>query len=469
VKVCLVTHGYPPEFVGGTENAVAGLARGLAREGDEVVVVSGSARHEGGFRVSEEADVDPESGATIPVLRIHRADLYFDHWQKSASARVGRAFRELLKRERPDVVHVHHWIRLSRDLVHQAALTGIPAVVSLHDHWSSCLVTFRVRTDTGELCDAPLAASPCLACAGRVPPRTPWVATEALHMALAERRGDLVRELRLARAVVAPSRSHGARVLSGLGSDEAGIDVVALAGGRDLVERPAPVPESTGPLVLGSWGHLHPLKGTDLLLDALARAGGGIELHLAGGEPDPGFAREMRERVERDGLDVRFHGSFGGADALAGHVVARVHAMVSGTRGAESWGLVVDEAAALRLPMVLPRAGAFPERLEEGRGALFYEPQDAADLARAFVRLRDEPGLAAALRGSLPPLADLVPSTAAQVARFRELYRGAVAAGPPEVAPADWWREALVNKAEEEWDASLARRSGAELGFEEGS
>ena len=43
MKVCLVAHGYPPELVGGTEKSVQVLARGLARAGDEVLVVAGDA------------------------------------------------------------------------------------------------------------------------------------------------------------------------------------------------------------------------------------------------------------------------------------------------------------------------------------------------------------------------------------------------------------------------------------------
>ena len=121
MKILLALHGYPPELRGGTENAVQALARGLARRGHAVIVVAGSMDWESGFRVTEDRDVDPESGNAIDVFRIHRDDLYFDHWQKSLSTRVAAAFREIVERERPDVVHVHHWIRLSRDLVAQAA------------------------------------------------------------------------------------------------------------------------------------------------------------------------------------------------------------------------------------------------------------------------------------------------------------------------------------------------------------
>ena len=109
------------------------------------------------------------------VKKIGRGDLHFDHWQKSRSGKITAAFEEILIAEGPDVVHVHHWTRLSRDLVLTAARKRIPAVVTLHDHFTSCLVTFRVTTDGAAACDVPLAADPCLSCAERLPPQTPWV------------------------------------------------------------------------------------------------------------------------------------------------------------------------------------------------------------------------------------------------------------------------------------------------------
>ena len=473
MRICLVAHGYPPELVGGTETSVQGLARGLAARGHDVAVVAGSMQHEQGFRTSEATDVDPVSGARVRVHRIHRADLFFDHWQKSGSERAAAAFRAFLREARPDLVHVNHWIRLSHDLVACAAREGIPAAVTLHDLWTSCLVSFRVRPDTKEFCEVPLAPHPCLSCAALVPPRTPWVPAEAQAMALAERRAELVRELRLARAVLAPTRTHAEAVAGLLGVDAASLSIRVVPHGRelDLAPRvPLPPPAQHGRLVLGAWGHLHPLKGPDLLVEAVRRAGRlrgggegeGFELRLAGGEVDPGFAARLRELAA--GLEVALHGPFEVAE-LDRHPVSEVHAMVSGTRAAESWGLVVDEAAALRLPLVLPRAGAFPERLREGRGALFYEPRDAGSLAEVLVRLRDEPGLLERTRAALPPLRELVPAHADHVELVLATYGEVLAAGAPAAPPEDWWRARMRSAAEEEWDRALARRSAAELGF----
>jgi len=468
MKVCLVAHGYPPELVGGTETMIQGLARTLARGGHEVVVVAGTMAHEQGFRTSEAVDRHPSGeGSKIRVHRIHRADLYFDHWQKSLSSRAAAAFRELLREEQPDVVHVHHWIRLTRDLVHCAALEGVPATVTLHDLWSTCLITFRVKPGEHEFCEATLGPVPCIDCAQGVPPRTPWMPLENLFMAFAERRGDLVRELTLARAVIAPSRAHARAIERFLGLDADALDVRVIPHGRDLALAPATPPPGPGPdgkLVLGAWGHLTPLKGQDLLLRALrllpdpAR----VALHLAGGQPLADYAADLRRLAA--GLDVTFHGDFT-ADQLAGHPVTEVHAMVSGTRAHESWGLVIDEAAALRLPMILPASGALAERLVEGAGATFYAANDEASLAKRLQELLDAPATLTRLRDGLPPLEDVAPSLAVHTAHILAVYAEVVAAGPVEPPAEDWWRARMQQVAEDDWDRNLSQRTAEELGL----
>lgn len=461
MKLCLVAHGYPPELVGGTESSVQGLAQALAARGDEVMVVAGSLECADGFRISQSQD------GPVRVIRLHRGDPYFDHWQKSDSVWASDRLREILVAERPDVLHVHHWIRLSRDLVHAAALEGVPSVVTLHDHWSTCLVTFRVRPDSLTYCRAKLAPDPCLACAQHVPPRTPWLDLEAQTQALHEHRSDVIRELRLAHSVIVPSASHARAVRESLGlaQDECPLRVVSP--GRELRLGPASglAARAAGdPLLLGAWGHLHPLKGQDLIIDAMHRMKykHKLELHLAGGEPEPGFAERVRSLAQ--GLKVTLHGAYR-VPELASHAVSRVHAMLSGTRADESWGLVVDEALALGLPSILPRAGAFPERLQEGAGALFYAPRDPAALAALLDRVVQEPELLEEARRRLPPLAQVAPGVAQQVSELRAIYAEAQAAGPPAVREDDGPSGAQRAARQARWDSQMGAASSEELGL----
>ncbi|MFT5283914.1 MAG: glycosyltransferase involved in cell wall biosynthesis [Planctomycetota bacterium] len=460
--------------MGGTENTVRAQARALVARGHEVVVVAGSMQWEDGFRVSQATDTDPESGVSYPIHRIHRDDHYFDHWHKSASPRVSAAFRNILLEERPDVIHVQHWIRLSRDLVAVAARLKIPAVITLHDLWTTCLLTFRLRPNQVGLCEKPLAISPCIACAAEVPPKTPWVTFEAGAIALSERLSDVRRELDLARAIVTPSRAHATAIEGFLGLNAGALESHVIPPGRNIeasagldsrANRTIESQSASGRLVLGAWGHLDPIKGLDVVLEAIRKLKdpSKVTLHVAGQEVNPDFAAKVHALAE--GLDVHFHGTFE-VQELASHPVTAVHAMVSGSRAHESWGLVLDEAWQLGLPAILPNRGAFVERLEAHKAGVLYESSSSDDLAAVIERLLADARILDELRAGIPDHDQISPNLEQMVNQLESVYNVALEAGPP-TPPGD---ESLVDlvraRALQEWDKSLQRRTPTELGFE---
>lgn len=450
MKVLFAVHGFPPELVGGTELSVRTLAENCLALGHEVVVVAGSMQWEQGFRTSTEV-LRTEAGA-LTVHRIHRADLYFDHWHKGREPRVAAAFAQLLERERPDLVHVHHWVRLTDDLVATAARAGVPAAVSLHDLWSTCPLTFRVRPDTRAFCSAAMAPDPCVGCAAVLPPPTPWVDRDQAGRLLEARREAIGRELALARAVLCPSRAH-AQAIAGLGGFGP-IEPELVPPGVDLRlarRDPLPAPGRGRPLSIGVWGHLAPLKGVDLVLEAVRslpdpRA---VRVEIAGGEVDAEHAARLRALAE--GLDVRFHGAYEAA-ALDSHPVTNVHLMVSGTRAHESWGLVLDEALLLGLPALVPRSGAFVERMEGQGFARTYESGDSHALADALGDLLARPAELEAMRAALPPPDRAVHSGREHALRTLEVYSRVVAAGPPPVESATAEERGRELAALEAWD-----------------
>jgi glycosyltransferase involved in cell wall biosynthesis len=463
VKLLLCVHGFPDELLGGTELAAHGLALELLRRGHEVVVFTGSMVPSKDAEVSLREETREVSGAShaLRIVRVSRPDLYFDHWQKSKSARIASSFREVLERERPDLVHVLHWIRLTRDLVLHAAQAGVPSVISLNDSWISCPLVFRVESRESSICEQPLSAMNCLSCAGRVAPRTPWVPMEVGFMELGQRSEDIATELRLARSVIVPSRSFGERQL-GLCADapQVRLDVLPPVA-APVYPAQAAVPEAVEPLILGSWGQLSELKGLDLAFEALASLGpkSGIELILAGEEERPGYFDRLRGA--HPGVTVHWAGSFEAA-TLHEHPVSRVHAMLSASRAPESFGLVLEEARALGLPSILPAAGAFGERAGEDTGSLLYESGSAQALARAMLHLRDEPATLNALRARLA-----APITTAEVVEgYQAIYSRAVDEGVPSDVPEPrWFDERMLNFAQAEWDRRASEHSPAELGL----
>ena len=127
---------------------------------------------------------------------------------------------------------------------------------------------------------------------------------------------------------------------------------------------------------------LSPEKGLDTLIRAAAAAGPAVKLLLVG----DGAERRSLEDLART-LDVRvtFAGELPWDEIVDAYVASDVFALLSVS---ETWGVVVNEAAASGLPLILSdHVGAAPDLLRDGErilscGQLVHEPGPAREERR---------------------------------------------------------------------------------------
>ena len=413
MRIVHVAHGYPPEVVGGTERYVAAVAARQRATGHDVAVFAGS------IEWRERLAVLPAIVDDVPVTRVHRDDLYFDRWDKGFHPMVSDAFDAFLRDERPDVVHLHHWIRLSTDLVEVAAGRGVPAVVTAHDLYPSCPRVFRLKGEGGdEACEEEMGPGPCVPCV----PRWRFQGDDEIARRLGVYRDDMRRELALARVVVAPTPGHGAFLRRMLG--EVDVRLRTLPHGTLAGTLGSPPRSADGRLRVVAWSHLHPLKGAHVLLDAVARcdARERIAVRWMGEAVDDDYRRRIDSMSE--GLDVELTGRFDPTDLPS----VTMDVAVLPTLCRESYSFILDEATRLGVPIVAPDAGALRDRATE-RVALFRR-NDAADLARVLDELASDDARLERMRAAPgPELAGLEEHVDELLGACRE----AIEAGPPEV------------------------------------
>ena len=418
VRIVQVAHGYPPELLGGTDLYVARLARELADAGHEVSVFAGSVEWREQFE-TESFESDGISGQ-----RVHRNDLYFDRWDKGYNPLVAGAFREFLVERKPDLVHVHHWIRLTTNLVQVAARAGVPAVVTTHDLYTSCPRVFRLRGEQGdEWCDQPMGASACLNCV----PRWRFQQDAEITDNLASYLGDLQAELTLARGRVAPSRGLAERLAR---EQNLAPDAFRVLPHGSLADRfhGRPSPGTDGRIHLVYWSHLHPIKGAHLLLQAVAESGVAERFHVhLHGEPSGPVYRERLERLAGC-IEVSFHGAFRPTDL----VDATMDVAVIPTLASESYSFLLDEAVMLGVPILASEFGALAERATPRM--MTFRRNDAAHLGERLRSIAERPEQLEEMRAARAP----------QLVSFREhvtalsaLYADVVQAGPPECPAPD--------------------------------
>jgi glycosyltransferase involved in cell wall biosynthesis len=151
-------------------------------------------------------------------------------------------------------------------------------------------------------------------------------------------------------------------------------------------------PELVGKNVLLFLGRIHPKKGLDNLAKAFGQiAGSRNDIHLLIVGPDNDNYREQVERfLESEGVLARttFTGMLAERDKLAALSRADICAIPSYSEG---MSIVVLEAMACGLPVVITRQCHFPE-VAESRAGIVIEP-NADQLADALNKLLDNPRL----------------------------------------------------------------------------
>lgn len=172
-----------------------------------------------------------------------------------------------------------------------------------------------------------------------------------------------------------------------------GVDSEVLRLGVDSdAFRPAPSADDDDPYVL-SIGALHPLKGHDLVVDAIARipAAERPRLVIVGDRGNEGPALEERARRQEVALDLRHGVPFAEIVTLVQHATIVACAQIR-----EPFGLVPLEAMACARPVVAVDEGGLRESVRHEQTGLLV-PRDPAAMAAAFARLLADPELRARL------------------------------------------------------------------------
>ena len=408
MKVLHLVHGWYPESAGGTEGYIRDLLLGQRRLGIEPKLVCGS------FTPWETAGIEEVEVQGERVLRVHRDDHWFDWHAKSWHPGVESLLEALFARERPDLIHVHHWIRLTCNIVEIADRLGIPAVVTLHDLYSSCPRVFRVRPGD-EACFRPLSIASCRDCV----PRMGHESMREIEAGIALFQDQYRSELALARAVITATSATADLIAEKAGIERAKFRSLPLGYEPRFPARaptPAALPGRDEPLRLCYWGNLTRRKGTHVLVKAFRAVcersrPGRYELHLAGKVDRGEFESELRE-LARD-LPVVFHGRYS-YEQLAG---LGIHLAVFPMICFETFGFVLDECFELGLSAIVTDIGAMPERA--GAAARIVPRNDVAALAAAIEEFGVAPEKLAAMRTRIPSRSPLPEEHAAQL---RDIY-----------------------------------------------
>jgi phosphatidylinositol alpha-mannosyltransferase len=336
VRIGLVTEDHPGDL-GAVPVQIRHFAREARRLGHHVKIVTGGTRD---APPAGDADEVIRIGTSRPLLRgggLARV---------SGGMAVAAALRDVLARERFDVVHVH------------APLTPVLPLLTLHHATGPVVGTFHAHAEPG------------------------------LVLRLAH--GVMQRYLDRLDAAVAVSRACLGRLEGRLRSDvriiPGGVDVVRLSRGQRLRRL------DDGRLNVLWVGRVERRNGLDVMLKAFYRAWRQIDTRLLVVGDGP-HLRRARALLPADvSEDVVFAGRVD-ADLADWYATADV---VCATAQGPSGGATLLEGMAAGKPVLASDVEGYRDVLQHGREGELVSARDEAAWARALVRLAREPVRAAA-------------------------------------------------------------------------
>jgi glycosyltransferase involved in cell wall biosynthesis len=141
-------------------------------------------------------------------------------------------------------------------------------------------------------------------------------------------------------------------------------------------------------------GYINPAKGIFELLQAvklLRKLGHDNRVLLVGSEQIPGSVDRVRHFISGEGIKGVELGGEATPEEVAGY--CRSSAIFVLPSYSEGLPISMLEAMASGLPVVASRVGGIPEIVTEEENGLLVAPRDVEGLARALIRLLEDPGL----------------------------------------------------------------------------
>jgi glycosyltransferase involved in cell wall biosynthesis len=295
-------------------------------------------------------------------------------WGGVYNIRVNHEMRRLLKKDRPNVVHVHNlYPMFSPSILVACRREGVPVVMTVHSHILTCPTWYHLYK--GSVCEA---------CVGGHEYRCVLknCRNNILESAAYALRSSVARRFRLFHDnvnVLIVMTAFAKRKLLQAGFREDQIAVVPNpASVKDTATNP-----SAGQYVAFA-GRMSPEKGVDIFLGAAERMPN-VPFKVAGDGP------LLSEMMARAPANVEFLGRLGPDDLR--EFYGKSQFVVVPSVWFEQFPIVVLEAMARGLPVIASRIGGLPEIVEEGITGSLFEPGNPEDLVQQVRRLWEDPEL----------------------------------------------------------------------------
>lgn len=362
MKVVKVIHGFPPDYMAGSEVYSYHLVKALREQGEDVSVFTSV---ENAF--DPEYQVYDDKYQDIPVRRVNKFRRDYQYQDKFYDSQIDCLFKTYLEEFKPDLVHFGHLSHLSTQLI---AITkqeyGLPIVFTIHDFWMFC-VKGQLINQEGKICQGP-SVGRCLAC-------SPYHPTKS----------EVEQTLQQMRSVIGLvdiflSPSHTLRdfyLKQGVPKEKViyskyGFDT------RKIHYRPKTYTQQSK-VKFGFMGRIIPTKGIRVLIEAFKNIDATLNIY--------GQIGSEKRFLQFD--NIYFKGSYDNQSIQS--VLTNIDVLIVPSLWYENSPLVIQEAFLAGIPVITSNIGGMKELVNDGINGYLFEVGNAQSLQNLVLKIIKNP------------------------------------------------------------------------------
>lgn len=363
VKVCYVSTFYPPFIFGGAEIYMRRVAEKLVQQGLEVIVISTDSK------ISIKPSIEEKNG--VKIYRIHPLNIYalYNTVDKPILMKViwngidllnphsYKIIKSILIKEKPDIVHVHHFKGFSFAFNAVKSL-NIPLVFTVHDYFIECPNINLFRSGS-EICNNPHMICRLYAKIQRyLKDNKPEMVTAPSQFVIDKLKKDgFFKEIRMVKLPLGIELAEDEKFKK----DYETIDILYV-------------------------GRLNKYKGLHILIKAFKQLEHkNINLHIVG----EGSDMEDFKNFSGSNSNITFHGFVPERELVK--IYKKANVVVIPSIWYEVFGIVIIESFKYATPVIGSDIGGIPELIENGYNGYLFETGNVDELGRILKNLIDNP------------------------------------------------------------------------------
>ena len=372
-RVAVLAHASPRYSFGGGEIAAQRECELLREHGVETLLAGAISRPRNQFAPAIEM-----INADEAIFAVNDYDIVHEIWRDNQGV---RDLIDLVYRYEPDVVHFHHcWhIGLNTMVRMRQRMPGVRFVLTLHEMLAICINHGQMVRTTGELCHR----YDRVACNGCFPDRS--------VQSVERRRRAYLSVFDLMNFYIYPSEFIRDRFESwGLDKSRGMVleNVLDRRAETSLIENPRENSEFEL-RKFAFFGQATGFKGINVLIKAAAAAKTRtsdfvVYIYGATRERVEQFFPELKPTIEALGPTILFAGRYASADVY--RLMSRCDWIVVPSIWWENSPVVIQEALAVNVPLIVSDIGGMAEKVRPNLDGLHFRAGDYVDLADKIVR-----------------------------------------------------------------------------------